>query len=192
MTGRRRRRRSTLALALALALGGVGGLAWPVAPASADPAAREISWPDLAAPDWPQRERLARIGIAAREVDDEDADAQALMRELRGILDAAPTVSRFDGEEVRLPGYVVPLEVAAGGLVEFLLVPYFGVCVHIPPPPANQMVRVVSTRPVKGFGMMSAAWVRGRMHVDRHRTEHGVSGYRLQLSDIQAHESPAR
>lgn len=55
----------------------------------------------------------------------------------------APVVKALDGQNIRLPGYIVPLEVSEEGrTTEFLLVPYFGACIHVPPPPSNQIVHV--------------------------------------------------
>ncbi|MBX2880411.1 MAG: DUF3299 domain-containing protein [Granulosicoccus sp.] len=48
--------------------------------------------------------------------------------------------SELDGELVRLPGYALPLEMTEGGVKEFLLVPFVGACIHVPPPPPNQVV----------------------------------------------------
>lgn len=48
--------------------------------------------------------------------------------------------SALDGELVRLPGYALPLQVVEGGVTEFLLVPFVGACIHVPPPPPNQIV----------------------------------------------------
>lgn len=155
-------------------------------------AAREISWLDLVPADWKPQERIEAKKAEAANLKDEDDLAQVLMRELREILDTAPTVGRFDGSDVRLPGYVVPLQVIDGGLTEFLLVPYFGACIHVPPPPANQIVHVTSRRPVKGFGTMSAVWVSGTFRSARHTSEAGVSGYGMQLSEIRPFEPPTR
>jgi uncharacterized protein len=52
-------------------------------------------------------------------------------------------VSELDGNKVKLPGFVVPLAYDSQGRVtEFFLVPYFGACIHSPPPPPNQIVYV--------------------------------------------------
>ncbi|WGW00642.1 DUF3299 domain-containing protein [Vibrio sp. YMD68] len=43
---------------------------------------------------------------------------------------------------VKIPGFVIPLEGDANKVTEFLLVPYFGACIHVPPPPPNQIIYV--------------------------------------------------
>jgi hypothetical protein len=49
---------------------------------------------------------------------------------------------KLDEQEVRIPGFVVPLEGDAKTVTAFLLVPYFGACIHVPPPPTNQVIYV--------------------------------------------------
>ena len=48
----------------------------------------------------------------------------------------------IDGAHVRIPGYLLPLELENDEATEFLLVPYQGACIHTPPPPPNQIVHV--------------------------------------------------
>ena len=53
----------------------------------------------------------------------------------------------LDGATVRLPGFIIPLDARRDGVLdEFLLVPYFGACIHVPPPPPNQLVYVRMAR----------------------------------------------
>ena len=66
------------------------------------------------------------------------------------------TVETVLQRPVRLPGYVVPLANAQDGrLTEFLFVPYYGACIHVPPPPPNQIVHVVLPRPIEMPDMYS-------------------------------------
>lgn len=67
------------------------------------------------------------------------------------------------GKVVRLPGYLLPLEMVEQKAVEFLLVPTVGACIHTPPPPANQMVFV---RYDEGFAvdeLYKPVWISGEM-----------------------------
>lgn len=110
---------------------------------------------------------------------------------MRALWDNAPTVSAMDGASVKLPGYVVPLEEVDGALTEFLLVPYFGACIHTPPPPANQIV-FVSASGAKGFRAMDTVWVSGRMSTVRHGSAMGASGYRLTATKVERYSPPAQ
>ena len=161
----------------------------PLAVASDAPAAigrfREIDWLALVPKDWKPQEQLDRK--KAQSLKDGDALAQEMMKELRAVLDAAPTVPAMHGAQVRMPGFLVPLEQTKDGITEFLLVPYHGACIHTPPPPANQIVHVVARQPVKGFHTMSAVWVSGTLRTERKDSGLGVSGYGMELAGIEAY-----
>jgi hypothetical protein len=83
---------------------------------------------------------------------------------------------------VRIPGFVVPLEDTNDGLKEFLLVPYFGACIHSPPPPANQIIHVLPRTPAKGLRSMDTVWISGPVAVTRTDSYMGVSGYRIEAT----------
>ena len=67
---------------------------------------------------------------------------------------------------VRIPGYALPLEFTGAAVTEFLLVPYFGACIHVPPPPPNQMVFVTLKRPYAMTRLFEPVWITGRMKVE--------------------------
>lgn len=73
----------------------------------------------------------------------------------------------LDGEMVRLPGYVLPLEFDGAAVEEFLLVPYVGACIHVPPPPINQTVVVRLNQSFHAKELYEPVWVTGRMTVKR-------------------------
>lgn len=147
---------------------------------------RLIAWKDLVPKGWKPHDTVDRA--AAAGLKDDDEQARQMMQELRRVLDAAPVVEGLDGVAVRLPGYVVPLEQGRDGLKEFLLVPYYGACIHTPPPPANQIVHVLSPRAVTGFQTMSAVWVHGTLKASRRDNGIGVSGYALELARIEPYK----
>lgn len=68
------------------------------------------------------------------------------------------------GRKIKLPGYVVPVEMDDSGRVsEFFLVPYYGACIHVPPPPPNQMVYVRLARPLAVPDIWEAYWIKGEL-----------------------------
>lgn len=86
----------------------------------------------------------------------------------------------LEGREIRLPGFVVPLELdEAGNVTEFFLVPYFGACIHVPPPPPNQMVYVIMKQGIKLDSMYSAYWVSGTLSARSRSTRLGAAAYTL-------------
>lgn len=73
-------------------------------------------------------------------------------------------VKELDGKYVKLPGFIVPLDSDEGGMLdEFLLVPYFGACIHVPPPPPNQIVYVKMNEPVELLQIWDPFWIIGTM-----------------------------
>lgn len=169
-------------LALPVAIAGT-----PKVPASITAKAyRELQWGDLVPKGWNPLKQLRATNPGV--VNDNDPKAREAMRE---AWDNAPTVKTLHGTTVKLPGYVVPLEEANGELSEFLLVPYFGACMHSPPPPANQIVHVLATKPVKGLRAMDVVWASGTMHTQRQDSHMGVSGYRLVVDTVEPYE-PSR
>ena len=73
----------------------------------------------------------------------------------------------LDGQIVRIPGYALPLEFSGVAVRELLLVPYFGACIHVPPPPPNQMVFVALDEPYVVNELFEPVWITGRMSVER-------------------------
>lgn len=148
---------------------------------------RHLKWQELVPKDWDPGQQV-RDRMKGQNVDalsDTDPRVLEMMREMRAVWDAAPTNPAMDGVTGRLPGYVVPLDDSSQGLKEFLLVPYYGACIHSPPPPANQIVHVVSPRPVKDFQSMDTVWVNGTIRIERGDSYMGVSAYRIDATKIE-------
>ena len=73
---------------------------------------------------------------------------------------------------------------------EFLLVPYFGACVHMPPPPANQLIHVIPDQPIAAGLNMSPVWVNGVLNVGRVASELGSAGYQMRAMKVEAYTEP--
>lgn len=145
---------------------------------------QDIVWHQLVPSGWNPTQSLRGLRSFTR-LPDSDPRAQAMMDRLRSAWDEAPTVSSFDGHDVRIMGYVVPLESGPSGIREFLLVPYFGACIHTPPPPANQIIFVRLESPAKDIRTMSTVRVSGTLVVDRATWDLGVSGYHLKAASVE-------
>lgn len=156
---------------------------------TAHAAPREIKWDDLVPKDWDPTKGFKGGSFGA--LNDGDPRAADMLRQMRAAWDAAPTVNGLDGQSVKLPGYVVPLEEVRGELREFLLVPYFGACIHTPPPPANQIVLVLP-KPGARFQAMDTVWVSGTIRAARAASDMGASGYRLEAASVEKYVVPAR
>ncbi|MGC2162932.1 MAG: DUF3299 domain-containing protein [Silvibacterium sp.] len=73
---------------------------------------------------------------------------QTLNFNLPPLKQKAP-VLQLSGKRVSIPGFMVPLEDDLEQVTEFLLVPYAGACIHVPPPPPNQIVYVKMNKSAK-------------------------------------------
>lgn len=104
---------------------------------------------------------------------------------------AAPVVEALDGQRVRIPGYVVPLDLDAAGRVrEFLLVPWFGACIHVPPPPSNQIVHVRTAQQLALDDLWQPFWIEGALRVAHSSSDLAEAGYQLQAERIRPYELP--
>jgi len=139
--------------------------------------------------DWDPLKLLEGKGLDA--ISDDDPRSEALMREIREQWDQAPARGELEGLRIRIPGYVVPLDMLGGDIREFLLVPYLGACIHTPPPPANQIIQVSSAKR-QSLQTMDAVWVVGTLRVARSDTRMGISGYSLEATRIEPYRGPSR
>ena len=99
------------------------------------------------------------------------------------------TVDTVLQRPVRLPGYVVPLANAQDGrLTEFLFVPYYGACIHVPPPPPNQIVHVVLPRPIDMPDMYSPFFLAGTLHAERLDDDLAGSAYTMRDAQLRPYE----
>ncbi|QPG05815.1 DUF3299 domain-containing protein [Salinimonas marina] len=98
----------------------------------------------------------------------------------------APVVQKYDGQRVKVPGFVVPLEGTSELTTEFLLVPYFGACIHVPPPPSNQIVHVTFEEGVAIDDLYDAIWVTGTLSTDGWKGDIATVGYRLTGESVSA------
>ena len=155
--------------------------------ARAEPA-QQLEWDDLVPPDWqPQAQFEEFAGVT--DIDDGDPLAEKLMARIREVWDSAPLVASLNGKRVRLPGYGVPLDGDDSEVRTFLLVPYFGACIHTPPPPRNQIVLV--TMQGKGVPVddaFGAMWITGTLKVEPAQTEFGLAGYTLTAEQAEVIE----
>ena len=147
---------------------------------------KELTWSEMIpadappeAPDMTPLHDLSQMG------DMETAPAA------RQDLPNAPVIPALDGQLIRLPGYIVPLEVSEDGrTTDFLLVPYFGACIHVPPPPSNQIVHVTSKEGVKLEELYQPYWIVGAMQVKASTSELADAGYQMDAQKIVVYELP--
>lgn len=98
----------------------------------------------------------------------------------------APVVQSLDGKRVHIGGYIVPLDFEATRVKEFLLVPFVGACIHVPPPPANQIVYVKAEQGFDVKGTFDPVWVTGTLKVTPAFTGLAEAGYSLTAEKVES------
>ncbi|MFZ5964240.1 DUF3299 domain-containing protein [Thalassococcus sp. BH17M4-6] len=162
-------RRNTLLLLSA-------SLAAPRAALAATP--REIAWDDLIPPGVPYSEIIGEGEL------DEVNDLWNPIYDANGVkLNEA-----LNDAYIKMPGFIIPFELSAEGVTEFMLVPYVGACIHTPPPPANQLVMVTAEKPWPGDELWNPVWVTGRMRTQLQSTDLGQTGYSIVADEIAVYE----
>ncbi|MEM9577428.1 MAG: DUF3299 domain-containing protein [Pseudomonadota bacterium] len=94
----------------------------------------------------------------------------------------------LDGAYIRMPGYVLPIDISAEGVTSFIMVPYVGACIHVPPPPANQLVFVDTATPWPSDQLWDPVWVTGRMRHQLQSTTLADIGYALTADLIEVYD----
>lgn len=144
--------------------------------ATASDSFKEITWEALIPKNWDPSKDFKNLDM--NFLNDGDPRAMAALQAMREAWDKAPVEPGLNGARIKIPGFIVPLDGERGKLRQFLLVPYFGGCIHTPPPPANQIIDVTLEKPAK-IQMMDAVWVTGVLETTRSDTSMGSAGYRL-------------
>ncbi len=139
---------------------------------------KEVLWPALIPEGWDPYslfEQYTQDDIAKLS----DEEYFALQDKAQLMIDKAPVVTSFDGKRIKIPGFVLPLEFSGSKVSEFLFVPYFGACIHSPPPPANQ---IILGSPEKSFELDNISrpvWITGKLKTGRTSSKLGEAGFTL-------------
>ncbi len=98
-------------------------------------------------------------------------------------------VPEFDGQPVRIPGFVVPLGFDdQRRVIEFFLVPYFGACLHLPPPPPNQIIYINYELGLDQESLYTPYWVEGTLQAQVVSNEVADSAYVMLADAVTIYE----
>ncbi|MEX0616077.1 MAG: DUF3299 domain-containing protein [Methylophaga sp.] len=96
-------------------------------------------------------------------------------------------VERFDKQNISVPGFIVPINMDENQQVtEFFLVPYFGACIHLPPPPPNQIIYVQHAG-INIDDIYTPYWVEGQLSTTLTENDTAVSAYAMQAKNISVY-----
>lgn len=150
--------------------------------------ATEIQWEDLMPANFSYKSLRDQIDYSQYDLSslsDDDPEAQRLYSDMTQVLANAPVVDALAGAHIKLAGFVVPLEMDGDSVYSFLLVPYYGACIHTPPPPSNQIVFVQTQGGYEMGPMDEPVYVSGTLMIEAQQSELGSSGYTLYAGDIE-------
>ncbi|MEP3945553.1 DUF3299 domain-containing protein [Ascidiaceihabitans sp.] len=136
-----------------------------------------IGWEDLIPAGVPYGEIIGQGEIDALNdtwLPEFDENASKLNKDLHGAY-------------IKMPGYILPIDVSTKGVTSFILVPYVGACIHTPPPPANQLVFVDSKKPWPSDKLWDPVWVTGRMRHEMQSTSVADIGYALTAEAMEVY-----
>lgn len=91
----------------------------------------------------------------------------------------------LDGAYIKMPGFIIPIDMTTKGVTSFVLVPYVGACIHTPPPPPNQLVFVTTKTPWEAENLWDAVWVIGEISHGIRTTEVAQTGYLLEADAME-------
>ncbi|MHB0765750.1 DUF3299 domain-containing protein [Stutzerimonas sp. NM35] len=157
-------------------------------PLTIQAAPAELDWLEL----MPEEDRQALEAMPEIEHDSPEADGfsdQGGLKQSEGlpaVMYSAKTVPALDGRSIRLGGYPVPLESdSRGRSIEFFLVPYPGACIHVPPPPPNQIVLVRYPQGIALEDIYAPLWVDGTLDIEPVSNDMADAAYALSAERVE-------
>lgn len=157
---------------------------------TAQAALEETDWLDL----MPESDRQALLDMPDISHDTPEAESgfyvpgglRSTDKNLPAVMYSAQTVAALDGTKILLGGYPVPLETnQQGRFVEFFLVPYPGACIHVPPPPPNQIVLVRYADGIDLPDIYAPLWVEGRLSIEINNNDLADSAYTIAADKVE-------
>jgi uncharacterized protein len=158
---------------------------------------KNLNWEELTPADWDPLKAVK--GLDLDKLEDSDPRAQEALIAVGEAWKNAPIIPELNGQRVRIAGFVVPLDINKSKVKEFLLVPYFGACIHVPPPPSNQAVHVFNLNidnKQQNETLKSAALIQGPITIIGvletlpSTTAMGSAGYKIQVDTIEQYKEP--
>ena len=150
----------------------------------------ETDWLDLMPPeDRKALEEMPDISHDSPEGDSTFYGEGGLRQQdknLPAVMYSAKTVAALDGKAIRLGGYPVPLENdEKGNSTLFFLVPYPGACIHVPPPPPNQLVLVRYPKGIALDDIYAPLWVSGELKVEQVSNDLADAAYAMEAGEVR-------
>ncbi|MDR0356560.1 MAG: DUF3299 domain-containing protein [Deltaproteobacteria bacterium] len=142
-----------------------------------------LIWEELMPEGWDPAAIFEELNI--NDMADDDPRVEEVIERFLKKWAESPVNPAIDGKRFKIPGFVVPLDFEKDKIDEFFLVPFFGACIHVPPPPPNQIIMVRLPKAMEGLAAMEVVWVYGQLDVEKVSTDMGSSGYSLAADEVE-------
>lgn len=154
----------------------------------------EVSWTDLLPDD--DLQALENPPDYLDDIED-GSDKDALTSRLKAksspaedryqqALNSKQVRPEFNGSAVRIPGFIVPLEFNdQQTITTFFLVPFFGACIHMPPPPPNQILYAEYEPGIRLDALYDPFWINGTLSTILVENDMATAAYSIDVSAIE-------
>lgn len=151
---------------------------------------KKIMWDDLIPKGFEADRVIEKYREQLDSIKDGTPEEEALLDKIMVEFNNAPSNEEFDGIKVKIPGFISPLNEVNGMVSEFLLVPYFGSCIHSPPPPVNQtvLVEMQKDKSIPIEDIYEPVWVIGKVQVKQQDTDLAKAGYFIQSAELEVYK----
>ena len=147
---------------------------------------QRIDWTDLTPPLSPEAQQAA-VELNLRIDQMTETEVSNAMQKVEA--EGNTLITELDDKNIELEGYLVPLDFNAETVTDFVMVPYFGACLHVPAPPPNQTVFVKFREGLAMSEFQENFYypykVQGKIKVARTKTDLAEVGYQVTASDIE-------
>ena len=110
------------------------------------------------------------------------------LQRFQEALSSTRIVEEYLNIKIRIPGFIVPLEGEDQTITEFFIVPFFGACLHMPPPPPNQIIHAEYKDGVELANLYDAFWFEGTLTSKMISNDLGASAYAMNIHSVFRHE----
>lgn len=151
----------------------------------------EVEWEDLIPEGSSRAEISARFDERIAEVEPGSPEADAVFADLQAEFGNQPANPAIADQDILLAGFIAPLTYSGDLITEFLLVPYFGACIHVPPPPPNQtvMVSLAEGDSLTIEDSWGAVWVTGTITIESADTDLAPAFYTISEAQSGAYSA---
>lgn len=155
---------------------------------------REVDWLDLL-PAEDYQAMLDMPDLDHGNGPDANGDFTSSLRQennsLPEVMYSTRVVAEMDQQYIRIGGYPVPIEAdARGRYTQFFLVPYAGACIHVPPPPPNQIILVDYPAGIEITDIYQPLWIQGQLQVAQTSNQLADASYQLEADEAGLYDAP--